>query len=129
MKNRLTRIARSLRKRMTDAERRLWKALRGKQLEGLKFRRQQPIGAYIVDFVCFEKRIVVEADGSRHYEGEQMQKDFERDRRLREQGFQVLRFTNREIMSNTEGVILSILEHASARSSAHQAPSPFKGEG
>ena len=66
MKNRLTPIARSLRKRMTDAERKLWKVLRGTQLEGLKFRRQQPIGAYIVDFVCFEKRLVVEADGRQH---------------------------------------------------------------
>lgn len=112
MKSRLTPIARGLRKRMTDAERQLWKALRGKRLEGLKFRRQQPIGPFIVDFVCFERKLIVEADGSQHYESEQKERDAERDARLREQGFEVLRFNNSEILFNTDGVVLEIFKHA-----------------
>ena len=129
MRSKLTPIARGLRKRMTEAERVLWKVLRGKRLEGLKFRRQEPIGPFIVDFVCFERKLIVEADGSQHYHGEQKSKDAERDRWLHEQGFEILRFNNTEIMSSTEGVILNVLEHASARSSASQAPSPLRGEG
>src|SRR3989304_873172 len=62
----ITIIARNLRKRSTDAERLLWKYLSSKKMEGLKFRRQQPIGKYIVDFVCFEKRILIEVDGGQH---------------------------------------------------------------
>ncbi len=66
MRNKLTPAARGLRKRMTEAEIVLWRALRRKQLEGCKFRRQQPIGIYIVDFVCFERKLILEADGSQH---------------------------------------------------------------
>lgn len=127
-KSRLTPIARGLRKRMTDAERELWKTLRGKKLEGLKFRRQQPIGPFIVDFVCFEKKLVVEADGSQHYEGEQMQKDIERDHWLSNQGFHVLRFSNNEILWSTEGVILEILEYAAVATARPEGSSPSMGE-
>ena len=98
-------------------------------MEGLKFRRQQRIGPFIADFVCFEKKLIVEADGRQHYEGEQKKKDADRDSWLREHGFEVLRFSNNEIMSSTDGVILNILEHASPRLSASQAPSPLNGEG
>ena len=127
-KSRLVPIARGLRKRMTDAERKLWKALRGKRLEGLKFRRQEPIGPFIVDFVCFERKLIVEADGSQHYEGEQKQKDIERDHWLREQGFEILRFSNSDILTNTDGVILRIFERASSIVHHAKGSSPLKGE-
>ena len=128
MNSKLTPFARGLRKRMTDAERRLWKALRGKRLEGLKFRRQQPIGPFIVDFVCFEKKLVVEADGGYHYEGGQKLRDTERDAWLREQGFEILRFKNGEIMSSTEGVVLEILKHVSLPRDRPDGSSSLTGE-
>ena len=68
MTNNFITIVKNLRKRSTDAEKLLWKHLRSKQLEGHKFRRQQPLGNYIVDFVCFEKQIVIEVDGGQHAE-------------------------------------------------------------
>ncbi|MDI6892694.1 MAG: DUF559 domain-containing protein [Actinomycetota bacterium] len=99
----LTRAAKSLRKRSTDTERFLWKHLRRRQLSGLKFRRQQPIGKHIIDFVCFERRIVVEVDGGQHQK--EKDKDIERDRWLRDQGFKVLRFWDNEVLKNIEGVL------------------------
>ena len=68
MKNRLTELAKKLRKNMTDAERLLWKHLRGKQLNHLKFRMQHLVGNYIVDFVCLEKKLIIKIDGSQHAE-------------------------------------------------------------
>ncbi len=76
---------RELRKNPTEAERSLWKELRFRQIGGYKFRRQQPLGDYIVDFVCFEKRLVVEVDGGQH--SEQIEHDFKRDEWLKAQGF------------------------------------------
>src|SRR5581483_1370190 len=93
--------ARQLRKSMTDAERRLWSKLRGQQLAGLKFRRQAPIGPYIVDFVCLERKLVVEVDGGQHA------RDGTDDRRtawLEREGYRVIRFWNNDILRNTEGV-------------------------
>ncbi|MBI2488790.1 MAG: DNA (cytosine-5-)-methyltransferase [Planctomycetes bacterium RIFCSPHIGHO2_02_FULL_38_41] len=98
----ITIIARNLRKRSTDAERLLWKYLSSKKMEGLKFRRQQPIGKYIVDFVCFEKRILIEVDGGQH--AREVNKDIKRDECLRKQGFRVLRFWNNEVLNNMSGV-------------------------
>ena len=86
---RLHSLAKNLRKDSTEAEKSLWRRLQRKQLEEFKFRRQQPIGKYIVDFVCFEKKLVVEVDGGQHADTD---RDRERDRWLAEQGFQVLRF-------------------------------------
>ncbi len=106
MRSRLTDTARSLRKQSTDAERLLWRHLRARQLEGLKFRRQQPIGGYIVDFVCFEKRLVIEVDGGQHASAKE--KDSERDRWFYEQGFSVLRFWNNEVFTNMDGVLEKI---------------------
>lgn len=80
----------------------LWKHLRAKQLEGLKFRRQQPIGKYIVDFVCFEKMVIIEADGGQHLESV---RDKERDDWLNCQNYQVLRFWNNEVLTNIQGVL------------------------
>jgi len=96
-------IAKNLRKSSTDAERLLWRHLRANQLEGQKFRRQQPIGNYIVDFVCFDKRIVIEVDGGQH--AIEKHKDNERDKWLEGQGFKVLRFWNNEVLMNIGGVL------------------------
>ena len=106
MSNNITSIAKALRKRLTDTERLLWRHLRAKQLEGLKFRRQEPIGRYIVDFVCHEKRIVIEVDGGQHTI--EKNKDAERDKWLNEQGYKVLRFWNNEVLTNIEGVLQTI---------------------
>ena len=96
-------IAKTLRKRLTDTERVLWKYLRAKQIEGLKFRRQEPIGNYIVDFVCYEKRIIIEVDGGQHSVNKE--RDSKRDKWFREQGFKVLRFWDNEVLTNIEGVL------------------------
>ena len=103
MRRRATELARGLRRRSTDAERLLWRRLRAKQLGGLKFRRQEPIGGYIVDFVCLEKRVVIELDGSQH--SMQRQEDQARDEWFNEQGFRVLRFLDNEVLTNIEGVL------------------------
>jgi len=89
VRSKLIPIAKTLRKNQTDAERLLWQKLRDRQLEGMKFRRQRPIGKYIVDIVCIEKKIIIEADGSQHYHSED---DKIRDEYLRDQGYTVLRF-------------------------------------
>ena len=102
----LIKTAKALRKRSTDVEIVLWRHLRAKQMEGLKFRRQQPIGHYIVDFVCFEKKIIIEVDGGQH--AVETVRDAERDDWLRNQGFTVLRFWNNEVLTNTEGVLEKI---------------------
>ncbi|MBI4743833.1 MAG: endonuclease domain-containing protein [Actinobacteria bacterium] len=99
-------ITKQLRKNLTDAERLLWRHLRAKQLEGMKFRRQEPIGKYIVDFVCFEKKVIIEVDGGQH--SEETEKDNERDEWFKIQGFKVLRFWNNEVLTNTEGVLEAI---------------------
>jgi very-short-patch-repair endonuclease len=103
LKDKIDTIAKTLRKKSTDAENVLWKQLRRKQLEGLKFRRQQPIDNYVVDFVCFEKRIVIEVDGGQH--SIERDKDSERDNYLVINGFKVLRFWNNEVLQNIEGVL------------------------
>ncbi len=98
--------AKALRKRPTDVEMLLWRHLRAKQLKGLKFRRQQPIGRYIVDFVCFENRVIIEVDGGQHT----AETDGERDEWLIGQGFRVLRFWNNEVLANTQGVLEVIID-------------------
>ena len=106
MKNTLTQYAKTLRRKCTDAERILWKSLRSKQMEGVKFRRQQPIEGYIVDFVSFEKRLIIELDGGQH--AVNRDQDVVRDRCLTRNGFEVLRFWNNEVMQNQEGVLEKI---------------------
>ena len=99
--------ARRLRKDLTDAERRLWSILRGRRLNEFKFRRQQPIGSYIVDFVCFERKLVIEVDGSQHQE--QVNYDEERTKWLNSQGFEVLRLWNNQVLSDPDSVSEAIL--------------------
>jgi very-short-patch-repair endonuclease len=96
-------IAKALRKNFTDTERLLWRHLKVKQVEGYKFRRQEPIGSYIVDFVCQEKKIVIEVDGGQH--SVEQEKDIERDKWLEGQGYKVLRFWNNEVLTNINGVL------------------------
>lgn len=99
----LTKIARNLRKNSTEAEKMLWRHLSRRQLEGFKFRRQQPIERYIVDFVNFERKLVIEVDGGQHKL--QKDKDKKRDSWFEQKGFKVLRFWNNEIFENLEGVL------------------------
>jgi very-short-patch-repair endonuclease len=97
--------ARELRRNPTDAERHLWVRLRQKQLGGFRFRRQQPIGAYIVDFFCPEAALIIELDGGQH---DGSDRDAARTKWLEERGYRVLRFWNNEALSNTDGVLLAI---------------------
>lgn len=92
-----------LRKNLTDAEKKLWANIRKRQINGLKFRRQQPIGNYIVDFVCYEKKIIIKIDGGQHIENENF--DLKRSKWLEGQGFEVLRFWNNEVLENTQEVL------------------------
>ena len=105
MTDRLIPFAKDLRKRSTDTERLLWKYLRAKQVQGLKFKRQQPVGKYIVDFMCFEKKIIIELDGGQHMQASEEQKDRERDKWFKAQGYTVLRFWDNEVLINTMGVL------------------------
>ncbi|TVP90149.1 MAG: endonuclease domain-containing protein [Pseudomonadaceae bacterium] len=95
-------FAKHLRRQMTDSERLLWYHLRGHRLAGQKFRRQQPLGKYVVDFVHFGARVIVEVDGGQHNDSPH---DAVRDAWLRAQGFQVLRFWNNEVLGNTQQVL------------------------
>ena len=108
--HRQTKAARGLRRRQTDAERLLWARLQNRQLDGVKFRRQQPLGPYIVDFVSLERQIVVEVDGGHHGEEAGGKTDAERTAWLQNRGYRVLRFWNNEVLLNTEGVLDRIME-------------------
>ncbi|OQW76925.1 MAG: ATP-dependent helicase HrpA [Proteobacteria bacterium ST_bin11] len=105
-------LARSLRKNQTDAERVIWQQLRNRQLLGCKFRRQQVIGPFIVDFVCLEPQLVIEIDGGQH--ADQREYDQNRSQYLQQVGYTVLRFWNNEVLQYTpavmEAIHLTILE-------------------
>ena len=108
--NKTTRLhARELRKNMTDAERHLWQKLRGRQLAGIKFRRQHPIGPYIADFASLEIRLIIELDGGQH--AQQQQYDQQRSAFLQNQGYRILRFWNHDVLQNTDGVLQEIIKH------------------
>jgi very-short-patch-repair endonuclease len=111
--NSLTPRAKSLRKNQTEAEQALWRHVRSKGLSGLKFRRQQPIGVYIVDFVCLEKKLIIEVDGGQHANSEE---DRRRDAWLQSEGYAVLRFWNNEVLGNMEGVMEVIWRRCGAPS-------------
>ena len=102
-----TDFARKLRRDMTEVEKKLWSALRSRRFENYKFRRQVPIGKYIVDFVCQDRKLIVELDGSQH-EGSTY--DQQRDKWLRSIGYQVLRFWNIDINQALDGSLLAILD-------------------
>jgi very-short-patch-repair endonuclease len=119
--------AKRLRVNMTDAERKLWWALRSRSI-GPKFRRQVPLGPYVVDFVCFESKLVVEVDGSQHMGSAT---DIVRDRYFSDRGYRILRFWNNDVLRDLEGVLTLIREqHPSPGSPpCGSPPSPSRGEG
>jgi very-short-patch-repair endonuclease len=120
-----------MRSEMTDAERLLWMQLRAHRLDGLRFRRQTPIGQYIVDFVCHERRLVIELDGGQHADS---QRDVTRDRWLESKGYRVLRFWNSDVFKNREGVLETIVSAARGaiplqeKDHAISITSPLEGE-
>lgn len=97
--------ARELRKESTEAEKKLWNALRRKNMGGLRFRRQYPLGPYFADFVCLPARLVVEVDGESHAEEAQIRHDRVRTAWLRSQRFRVIRFWNSDVFENIDGVL------------------------
>ena len=107
MRTPLTRYARDQRANATEAEHRLWRQLRQRQCNGCRFRRQKPLGRYIVDFVCFEKNLVIEVDGGQHAETHAAY-DAKRTAWLEQRGFRVLRFWNDEVLRNAEAVMEAI---------------------
>jgi len=113
--------AKTLRRKQTEAEQRLWYHLRAHRFLGLKFKRQKPMGRYIVDFVCLEQRLIIELDGGQH--SEQLHYDQDRDAWLRSQGYTVLRFWNNDVMQQLEGVLEQI------RCTLSPDPSPASGRG
>ena len=108
--NLIAEAAKELRQKQTEAEKILWFKLRDKQLGGVKFRRQEPIGNYIVDFVSFENRLILEIDGNPHKNTKTKLIDNQRALWLQGEGFRVLRFWNSEIMYDVEGVLVKIKE-------------------
>jgi very-short-patch-repair endonuclease len=117
-------LARTLRHQSTDAERLLWKHVRGRRLAGYKFKRQVAIEPYIVDFVCLEAKLIVEADGGQHME--QVVHDVKRTEYLESLGYKVLRFWNNEILGDIHSVLVWI--HHYLMRSPHPNPLP-EGEG
>jgi very-short-patch-repair endonuclease len=123
MTNRLTQIARGLRRRQTEEERRLWARLRDRRLNGLKFRRQAPCGRFIADFLCDDAMLIIELDGSQHAEPSNMIADAARAEQLRVLGYEVVRVWNGDIRTNIDGVLDEILDNATRRLSPSSAPS------
>lgn len=123
---------RSLRAFSTSAESELWSRLRGRQIMRCKFRRQVWIGPYIVDSICLERRLVIEADGGQH--DEKAEYDARRTAFLEKEGFRVLRFWNNDVLTNLDGVVTSIMNALEAgphppKPAAWAPPSPQMGEG
>ena len=114
---RLTAIARKLRRGQTEAEQVVWGKLRNRVLLDARFRRQEPLGPYVADFVCLEKKLVVEVDGAQHTE----ESDAKRTRWLQDNGFRVVRFWDNEVFSNMDGVLERIIEELEVVS---PSPSP-----
>ena len=114
----LTHLAKGLRKRSTDVERLLWSRLRAGRFEDLKFKRQHPIGQYIADFVCLERKLIIELDGGQHSLPDDIVKDRQRDAWLEKEGYTVVRFWDNEVLMNTSGVLEAIRERL------YRAPSP-----
>jgi very-short-patch-repair endonuclease len=119
--------SRELRNHCTDVEHLLWRHLKNSQIEGVKFRRQQPIEDYIVDFVSFAPKLVIELDGSQHMDSHLY--DEQRDACLRNNGFLVLRFWNNEVFENLEGVLEVIRTHCLGAASPTPQPPPARGGG
>ena len=104
-------FSRQLRSNMTEAEKLLWSRIRRKQLKGRQFFRQRIIGRYIVDFICPKDKLIIELDGSQHYTDQGKKKDRARDEFLMSKGLTILRFSDREVFKNLEGVLEVIFAH------------------
>lgn len=122
-----TTIARKLRKQQTPQEIKMWARLRGRQFQDYKFRRQVPIGPYVADFYCAEKKMIIEVDGGHHMQQKTL--DQQREDFLKGQGYRVLRFWNSEVEKNLAGVFETILQALQTPSPDLQSPSPTRGEG
>jgi very-short-patch-repair endonuclease len=120
-------FARKLRQEQTDAENLLWSHLRAYRLSRLKFRRQQPVGAYVVDFFCPDKKLIVELDGGQHQE--RVGHDEVRDAWLKSEGYTVLRYWNNEVMANLEGVLEDIGRVAGVFAVISPSPHPLSPQG
>jgi very-short-patch-repair endonuclease len=123
-------LARKLRKEQTDAEEKLWVNLRGRRFAGAKFRRQQAMGDYIVDFVSFEASLIIEVDGGQHTELPEVEKDRQRTRYLESKSYQVVRFWDNEVLQDLDSVLARIKELLEARKIIDPSPesSPARGE-
>jgi very-short-patch-repair endonuclease len=118
--------SRSLRRNLTDSERIIWYAVRAHRLNGASFRRQTPIGPFIVDFVCHDHRLIIEIDGAQHFEAEHEKRDSRRDAYLKARGYRVLRFNNHDVMKNRRGVLEAI---STVLGASPSLPSPASGGG
>ncbi len=114
--------AKSMRSAQTPAEQHLWYHLRANRFMGLKFKRQKPLGPYVVDFICLERGVVIEVDGGQH--GDDVAYDRRRDQWLASQGFIVLRFWNHDVLNQTEGVLERIRQGVEERAFPALVPSP-----
>ena len=117
-----TGLARSLRRRETSAETKLWSRLRNRQVDGWKFRRQEPFGAYVLDFLCIDASLAVEVDGGTHSEPIELERDAVRTSFLQDSGLRVLRFKNGDVLNNIDGVVESMYQ------ALGQRPAPAPGE-
>ena len=127
--NLLLNRAKALRKEQTPAEQLLWKALRNRQLNGLKFYRQRVIGYYIADFYCPELKLILEADGDVHFTDEQQTHDAKRNQWFEAEGYRVLRVFNSDVTKNLEGVLQVILNFPPVLPKNLSPPLSLKGEG
>jgi very-short-patch-repair endonuclease len=118
-------LAKQLRQNQTNAESFLWHLLRNRQVANAKFRRQQPIEGYIADFYCHEHKLIIELDGSQHFTDDGIKKDAQRTARLNALGIEVLRFDNRQVLTEIEAVLQMIYERLKR---PHPCPLP-EGEG
>ncbi len=120
--------ARKLRRNMTDVEQKLWDRLRDKQIEEFRFRRQRPMGRYVVDFVCLDAKLIVELDGGQH--AGQVEADAKRTDFLQSLGFEVMRFWNNDVVENIDGVLERIRERLLQHATSNPTPAlPLAGEG
>ena len=126
----MTKRARRLRAEMTDAEAKLWRALRRNQLDSLSFRRQHPLGAYTLDFYCPSLRLAIEVDGGQHADSRELRRDDLRTAWLESKGIVVIRFWNNEVLGNLNGVLEEIARVASQRQALTPSPTlPLTGGG
>ena len=123
----LKQSARQLRHNMTNAEQTLWQRIRRKQIRSVQFYRQKPLLNYIVDFYCAKARLVIELDGSQHFEPEHQKRDAERDKSLAEYGLRVLRFDDRQVLAETDSVVAEIDKAVKERLEIPPSPPLTKG--